>query len=131
MAKVSDLKVRRRLTVGNAGTEVIYPLPYTSYVAVLNQAGTAAPTATVLKNNLGGTIVLARSGIGVYTLTLTGAFPTATKVVIFLTVASGSTAVGARGVRTDANVVTISTFSSAEAAADLVGNLFTEIRVYA
>lgn len=45
------------------------------YRALLTQSGTSAPTATVLENSLGGTVVWARTGTGAYTATLTGAFP--------------------------------------------------------
>lgn len=50
------------------------------YVALLTQAGTAAPVATVLENTLGGTVVWTRSGLGTYVATLAGAFPTTEKV---------------------------------------------------
>lgn len=50
------------------------------YVALLSQSGTAAPTVVELENSLGGTPTFARTGTGVYTLSLTGAFPDATKV---------------------------------------------------
>ena len=45
------------------------------YRALVSQAGTAAPTATVLENTLGGTPVWTRASIGTYSLTLAGAFP--------------------------------------------------------
>lgn len=45
------------------------------YRALLTQIGTDAPVATVLENSLGGTVVWARSNIGQYTGTLSGAFP--------------------------------------------------------
>jgi hypothetical protein len=55
---------------------------YKEYVATVTQTGTAAPAATVLNNTLGGTLVWTRSATGTYLATLTGAFPTASKVVI-------------------------------------------------
>ena len=48
--------------------------PYLVYTALITQSGGAAPTAKVLQNTLGGTVVLARSSAGQYTLTLSGAF---------------------------------------------------------
>jgi len=48
---------------------------YKVYTALLTQIGTGAPTATVLQNTLGGTIVWARGDVGDYTGTLVGAFP--------------------------------------------------------
>jgi hypothetical protein len=44
------------------------------YKALLTQTGTNAPVATVLENTLGN-LVWARSSSGIYTATLTGAFP--------------------------------------------------------
>jgi hypothetical protein len=59
---------------------------YKEYVATVTQTGTAAPVATVLNNTLGGTLVWTRSATGTYLATLTGAFPTASKVVILTSV---------------------------------------------
>ncbi|HRH43719.1 MAG TPA: hypothetical protein PKY82_18960, partial [Pyrinomonadaceae bacterium] len=103
---------------------------YAIYTAIVAQAGTAAPTATVLENSLGGTVTLARSSAGVYTFTLTGVFTTA-KTFINATVDAGATGVLVRVAHTSANVVTITTATEAGVAADLVGNLNLEIRVYA
>lgn len=47
---------------------------YTVYTAVLTQSGTSAPTATVLQNTLGGTVVWSYNSAGDYTGTLSGAF---------------------------------------------------------
>lgn len=57
--------------------------PANVYAAIVTQTGTANPTATVLQNDLGGTVVWARSGVGVYSGTLTAAFP-AGKVIVTL-----------------------------------------------
>ena len=54
---------------------------YLKYVALLTQTGTDAPVATVLENTLGGTVVWARSEVGVYTATLADAF-TANKTAV-------------------------------------------------
>ncbi len=50
------------------------------YVALLTQSSTDAPVVTELENTLGGTVVPAYSAVGVYTLTLTGAFTSAKTV---------------------------------------------------
>lgn len=55
---------------------------YKEYVATVTQSTNGAPVPTVLNNTLGGTLVWSRSGTGTYLATLTGAFPTASKVVI-------------------------------------------------
>lgn len=53
------------------------------YVALLTQTGTDAPVATVLQNDLGGTVVFTYSGAGDYSGTLAGAFLAAKTVVSF------------------------------------------------
>lgn len=64
----------------------VYPpsvsLPYKVYTALMTQTGTSAPTAKVLQNTLGGTVVWTRNSTGRYTGTLTGAF-TADKTAFF------------------------------------------------
>lgn len=59
---------------GTSGSPLSVVKDYKSYVAVLSQSGTSAPTATVLKNELSGSIVFTYSGLGVYIGTLAGAF---------------------------------------------------------
>ena len=55
-------------------------LDYKVYTAILLQSGTGAPTATVIKNTLGGDLVWAYAGVGEYTATLSQAFPSVNKV---------------------------------------------------
>lgn len=45
------------------------------YKATLTQSATDAPVATVFENSFGAALVWTRDGAGIYTLTLTGAFP--------------------------------------------------------
>jgi hypothetical protein len=59
---------------GTRWVEAAHPL-YKVYTALLTQSGTSAPTATVLENTLGGTVVWTRNSGGSYTATLSGAFP--------------------------------------------------------
>lgn len=49
---------------------------YALYTALLSQSGTDDPTAVVLENTLGGTVVWTRDAGGEYRGTLTGAFTT-------------------------------------------------------
>lgn len=79
------------------------------YWANLTQSGTDAPTANVLVNDI-GTVTLARTGTGVYTLTATGRFPAGTIV----SVTDNTTGLNKKKiVRTSNNVITITT-STAE-----------------
>lgn len=48
--------------------------PYKVYTVLLSQTGTSAPTATVLENSLGGTVVWSYTGAGTYTATLVNGF---------------------------------------------------------
>jgi hypothetical protein len=57
--------------------------PYDAYVIALSQSGSADPTAVIMENTLSGTPVLARSGAGSFTITLTGEF-LAAKTVAFI-----------------------------------------------
>lgn len=48
--------------------------PYKVYTALISQTGTSAPTAIILENTLGGTVVFSYSGVGLYQATFTGNF---------------------------------------------------------
>lgn len=88
--------------------------PYKTYAATLTQAGTAAPVAVVLENQLSGPIVWARTGVGVYTGTLTAAFSVGKTVASITQPATGRAAI----VLTSANVITVNAFNATPAAAD-------------
>lgn len=96
-------------------------------VGVLSQSGTAAPTLVSQKNTIGA-IVWARSNTGIYTGTLTGAFPSG-KVNVKAILSSADKALTV--VRTDANVLTfnIRTITGSPAASD-VFDAFIEITVF-
>lgn len=80
---------------------------YKSYVALLTQTGTAAPTATELENTI-GSILWARTSAGIYTATLNGAFPSGkTYIAIHPSVIGYEPIV----LRTNDNVITINTSS--------------------
>jgi len=84
------------------------------YRALLSQSGTAAPTATVRENTLGGTVAFAYSAVGTYTATLSGAF-TANKTFVYITPfmeLSSGVMKTANALRTSANVITINTGSA-------------------
>jgi len=61
-----------------------YSLGYTVYTALLTQAGTAAPVATVLQNTTGKTFTYARTSGGDYTITASSSLFTADKTIVFL-----------------------------------------------
>lgn len=99
------------------------------YAAMLEQASTDAPSATVLSNTLGGTVVWARTGTGTYTATLSGVF-TSSKTLILVSLEDCGGHVGAYW--TTSSIITVLTTNSSDAAADdiLGTNSSILIRVY-
>jgi hypothetical protein len=102
--------------------------PYKVYTALLTQSGTNAPTATVLENTLGGTIVWSRTSTGVYLGTLSGAF-LLNKVTVFNT--NGTFQQSFQGGRSSDNAVGVNTTTFSGALTDgLLNGNSIEIRVY-
>jgi len=105
---------------------------YLVYTALLTQTGTDAPVATVLENTLGGTVVWARVGAGVYTATLASAFP-ANKVFMPNLVVAASDVDMIMGLlsRTNDNQLVLSAQAFGSGGVDSVLNTTAvEIRVY-
>jgi len=120
----------KTFTAGDIASLASGSTAYDSYVALLTQAGTAAPVATVLSNNLTATLTWARTGVGVYTLTASAATFTANKTIVFLNVGSGITLISAE--RTSDTVLTVKTFvpSSGAAVDASITNGAFEVRIY-
>jgi len=101
---------------------------YKKYVALLTQTGTSAPTATVLENTLGGTVVWTRTSTGEYKGTLTGAFTTNKT---FFPQPSISLASYILAAVLNTNELTISSRNTSGVSTDaLLTNSTIEIRVY-
>lgn len=102
-----------------------------TYRALVSQSGTAAPTATVLENSLGGTVVWARGSAGTYTGTLTGAF-TSAKTFIMQPGETGTIAAVKNiiAVRTSANVITVTTGSGGTLEDDVLSSFPITVLVY-
>jgi len=102
--------------------------PYKIYVAILNQVGTSAPTATILENTLGGTVVWTRGGTGAYTATLSGAFVSAkTTVLVSNGAINGKNSTAGRFSNNEVSLSTYG-FTALEDTAMVDGTI--EIRVY-
>jgi len=101
---------------------------YKKYVALLTQTSTGAPTAKVLENTLGGTVVWTYSSTGVYAGTLTGAFTADKSPVILTSNNSGVTLTG--GASASTNFVGIETRTGGTLTDGLMTDSFIEIRVY-
>lgn len=105
---------------------------YTVYSTLLTQTGTDAPTSVGLSNTIGATYTIARSNVGIYTITADAGTPFLagkTAVVVSL---NGSTLIGrVQAVVTSTSVITINTYNEAFALADaLLSSTLIEIRVY-
>ncbi len=71
----------KNFTVGDVVTA---GLGYTVYTALITQAGTNVPTATILKNNTAATFTWTRSSAGKYTVTADSSIFTANKTIVFI-----------------------------------------------
>ena len=102
-----------------------------AYRALVTQSSTSAPTATVLENSLGGTVVWARGSTGTYTATLAAAF-TADKTFVMSSGSTGAiTAVkDVVTARTSADVITVNTGAAGTAADGILSAYAIEILVY-
>ena len=112
-----------------------YNLGYTVYTALLTQAGTAAPVATVLQNTTGGTITWTRNSIGRYLATISGATYTANKTAILLTSGSASATDGRFLKVEDSGNTTIQALYNFDTSANtsqdgVVAGAMIEIRIY-
>lgn len=115
----------RAATAGGGGAS------YLVYTALLSQSGTSAPTATVLENTLGGTVVWTWEDVGFFRGTLTGAFPSAkTWATASIDLVAAADEFFARIARASDNLVTVQIFDFALSAINGCNNLAIEIRVY-
>ena len=109
------------------GIKTLNSVSYKKYVALLNQTGTAAPTATILDNTLSETITWSRSATGEYEGTLTGEF-TDNKTFVLITITQSGQVLAARK---NNNIVQVYTFTDLGVAIDgYLTNASIEIRVY-
>ena len=106
--------------------------PYLVYTAILSQADSSDPVATVLANTLSGDIVWTRISTGVYFGTLSGAFTNnLTTVSCNYGIISGDASI-ITGSRSNSNVVRVQTYKASDKTlSEMKGSLiFIEIRVY-
>jgi len=111
-----------------------YSLGYTVYTALVTQAGTAAPVATVLQNTTGGTITWTRPtnpGVGRYVATISGANFTANKTAVIVTSGGNSDMILRPVVSSTTTVDWYNIDSSDNAVSDVISATTTvEIRIY-
>lgn len=104
--------------------------PYKVYTALISQIGTSDPTAIVLENTLGGTVVLSYVSVGTYNLTLTGGF-NINKTTVFLTKQYNSSSnIILSGSLLSTNAVRIMTSNNTDLQDAQLSGASIEIRVY-
>lgn len=81
---------------------------YTVYTALITQAGTAAPVATILQNTTGATFTWARTSSGTYTITASSNAFTNNKTILFFNLGEYTFTVNSPWTRTSDTVITIS-----------------------
>ena len=100
---------------------------FKEYVAIINQSSTSAPTATVISNELGGTVTLNYVSVGSYTATLTGAFTT-NKTIVSITSGNSSVSASLFGYSSDSDTIRFGSYDySGTAKDDLITNLAPHI----
>lgn len=103
--------------------------PYLKYVALLSQADTDAPVATVLENTLGGAVVWTRDDEGTFIGTLAGAFTANKSICLTMLNSDMSASYFATYEFANVNELTVRCYDSAFSLADNLGCTI-EIRVY-
>lgn len=99
------------------------------YKAVLSQSGTNAPTAVVLENSLGGSVVWGYSSVGNYTATLSGAF-TNNKTFVMVSTGGSIGNTFLRGYATSTSVVSVNTSNTSGYIDGAMAPSFINIEVY-
>ena len=85
---------------------------YTVYTALITQAGTAAPVATILQNTTCETFTYARTSGGDYTVTVSGNLFTVNKTLVFLNGGSSENNHDIAWERASDTVINLSTHNS-------------------
>ena len=104
------------------------------YKAIIEQASTDAPTATVLQNTLDSEdpVVWTRTSAGIYVATLAGAFPVGQVLIHFTGEGGGGSSVNYYITHTSANAITLTVTDVDDAVTDLLSTngSYITIEVY-
>ena len=117
----SNMTVASLATLINSGSVAGYKV----YTALLTQAGTAAPVATILQDTTGGTFTWTRQSAGNYTITASSALFVANKTMVFVNAGHGEQSFFLYWERTSTTTITLNTTGDSE----LQEGSF-EIRIY-
>tara|TARA_R110002073_G_scaffold268114_1_gene431348 strand:+ start:9 stop:476 length:468 start_codon:yes stop_codon:yes gene_type:complete len=125
-----EMPTTRNFSVSSIAAFANPSVGYSSYVALITQVNTDAPTAKILQNTTGATLTWARTSAGVFTVTSNISVFTADKTIVFANCGNDSTASGDPDIiwaRTSNTVLTIT--ASAGLNSVLTDGSF-EVRIY-
>lgn len=119
------------ILLGTSNYDNLAPNGIKIWAGMLSQSGTSAPTATVIYNSLGGTVVWTRVGTGIYRGTLVDAF-TSSKTICLNNhaIPEQGGVVLANIYRGNINYVTLYTYDSSIAEKDVFSGLTILILVF-
>ena len=131
----NDEAITQNFTVGDvAAFANTYSLGYTTYTAIVVQAGTAAPTAGIIANSLTGspTLTWGYTSPGIYTVTRSsGTWPLAAANKLWIVMQGNDSTKSLHVARTADTILTITQLTAATAAAvDVIDYASLEIREY-
>jgi hypothetical protein len=119
----------RIVVLSNGGTIATDSRPYKVFTATINQAGTNAPTMTVMENTLGVLPTWSYQSVGNYRFNSSGLF-TVGKTVVFISFGGGTLGAVLNWTSTLNYVQLYAGNLSASFADDLFGTTSFEVRVY-
>ena len=121
-----------QFTIGGIGSLINtgFAGGYKSYTALINQAGTAAPIATVLQNTTGGTITWSRTSAGVYIAEISGTTYPVNKTAVFLGNTNAHNTISAKATTTT-KVGFEQIRNADDTSVDTLSTVSIEIRIYA
>ena len=135
LPNTDDKAITQNFSVGDvAAFANTYSLGYTTYTAIVKQAGTAAPTAGIITNSLAGspTLSWARTGTGTYTITRSsGTWPLATANKLWIVIQGDNAIKNIHIARTANTVLTVTQLTASTGAlVDIIDYASLEIREY-
>jgi len=127
----SNVGTFQNVTVNNKGLVTSATNTYQSYTVFVSQSGTSTQTVSILEDTITG-VSLARTAVGTYTFTKTGAF-TLNKTVPLDEIFSDVAGNIFRITRTDAGTITLLTYAASDTsvlADNVLSNRYINIKVY-
>tara|TARA_R110002096_G_C14132018_1_gene681992 strand:+ start:102 stop:569 length:468 start_codon:yes stop_codon:yes gene_type:complete len=125
-----EMPTTRNFSVSSIAAFANPSVGYSSYVALITQVNTDAPTAKILQNTTGATLTWARTSAGIFTVTSNISVFTADKTIVFANCGDDNSASGDPDIiwaRTSNTVLTIT--ASAGLNSVLTDGSF-EVRIY-